>query len=993
MKRFKPTFWLSFGLVSVTLALALTAYLMGLMPDGHRAELESRAKVAESIAVQLANAANRNDDVVLRDTLEAIVERNDDVFSSAFRLADGSIVVSSGDHEKHWVASEDGKSTPTHVTVPLYGAEGLQGAIELSFGPATTGSRLLGIPVTLLLFLLYLMGAGFAGYFFILRRTLHELDPGRVIPERVQKSFDTLSEGVIILDEKERILLVNQSFAAICGKGHEPELGRKINTMSWRMRDGRAQAGGYPWHTAIRENREMREGALSLRTHDGAIHNFNVNATVIADEKDKVIGAIVTLTDMTRTKRDREELEKVSEKLRLVEKEAAQRGRELTYVSRHDVLTGCLNRRAYFQQLTNELERKSDQDKPVATLMVNIDRLQTINEHHGIAAGDQVVAGVAECLKSVAGETGFVGRYSSVEFCITLPGCDEARACELAEKLRNQVSGQSSKLLPGDTSLSISLGIASGTGAAIAAHTHINHCEQALDHAKTAGGNRNVLWREGLDQTQAAQVISASGGAEQKSLPIVQRAQATQSASLPSPSSALVADISEFMAGIDRSLHLSQMRSQPSAVVQISVATWSYLLEALGEAASEDLTRAIKHRFESRLNERHNLISLASTGEFLISVSQIDSREDVARLVNRLLEDVRKPFIVNKQDVYVSCHAGIAMFPDNGGTAAILTRNAGVAMRRAEEEGAADGYSFYNAKMIQESQRRLDIEAGIREALQRDEFELFFQPIVDLKTGALSAAESLLRCTNRRLSSVRIDQIIGIAEQSSLIAEIDMWVLQAALKQMQIWDDTGVSLPKISINISATQFSDIEFMDKVFDAIKSVRFSPSRVQIEVTETSKMADVEVAAPQLKRLQQLGVLIALDDFGTGQASLTYLQRLHPDVVKIDRSFVSNVHANHANATMVSAVTVMAHCLGLKVVVEGVEDEHECEFLRTTGCDEMQGYFISKPMPSAVMSEWMALFVRTNGAAPHLYEYQPLAESEESAQLTSNVASNVA
>ncbi|MGI9356708.1 MAG: EAL domain-containing protein, partial [Rhizobiaceae bacterium] len=242
---------------------------------------------------------------------------------------------------------------------------------------------------------------------------------------------------------------------------------------------------------------------------------------------------------------------------------------------------------------------------------------------------------------------------------------------------------------------------------------------------------------------------------------------------------------------------------------------------------------------------------------------------------------------------------------------------------------------------------------------------------------------------SHRLSGVRIDQIINVAERSSLITEIDMWVLNAALNQMQSWCEAGLNLPKLSINVSAKQLTSLEFMDRVFEKIQAIPFSPSRIQIEVTETARMADVEVAAPQLKRLQQLGIHIALDDFGTGQASLTYLQRLHPDLIKIDRSFIEGVHKNHANATMVGAMTVMAHCLGLKVVAEGVETEEELNFLRDTHCDDIQGYLISKPMPSAAMSEWMKLFADGGQGRTSSNDVRPSAESKAIIEANSQAA----
>lgn len=195
MRRFKPALWLSFGLVSLTLAISLVAYVLGLLPDGHRAELESRAKVAEALAVQLAGAANRNDRTTLEETIASVVDRNPDVRSTALRRADGSVILSAGDHDRFWKPLTDGKSTPTHVSVPLIGSEGVQGTIEISFGSPSAGKRIFGIPLTLILFLGFMTASGFTGYFFILRRGLHQLDPGRVIPERVQKLSIRLPKG------------------------------------------------------------------------------------------------------------------------------------------------------------------------------------------------------------------------------------------------------------------------------------------------------------------------------------------------------------------------------------------------------------------------------------------------------------------------------------------------------------------------------------------------------------------------------------------------------------------------------------------------------------------------------------------------------------------------------------------------------------------------------------------------------------------------------
>ena len=292
MKRITPTLWLSFGLTAFTLAVTLLAYTVGLIPDGHKLALDSRAKVAESLAIQLVSAVNRNDAEGLEEVLNSVVQRNEDVLSGAVRYADGTIVFEAGSHAKNWVAPADGKSTTTHVTVPLIGASGQQGSIELAFTEPEATKRIFGIPTSMLVFLAFLTGLGFTGYFMLLRRTLRQLDPGRVIPERVQKAFDTLSEGVIIVDEKQRMLLINKSFFRTCGDRQKLEIGAKINSLSWRMVDGSAKAGGFPWYSAIKLGQEVNRDLLSLRTADGQIVNFNVSATVIANEKGKLLRTV-----------------------------------------------------------------------------------------------------------------------------------------------------------------------------------------------------------------------------------------------------------------------------------------------------------------------------------------------------------------------------------------------------------------------------------------------------------------------------------------------------------------------------------------------------------------------------------------------------------------------------------------------------------------------------------------------------------------------------
>ncbi|NKB50752.1 MAG: EAL domain-containing protein [Rhizobiaceae bacterium] len=956
MKRFKPALWLSFGLICLTLALTLTAYVLGLIPDGYKAELDSRAKVAESIAVQLATAANRNDQDLMDATLSSIVVRNEDVLSAAIRSGDGTILKSAGNHAESWVASKDGHSTPTHVTVPLESLDGQHSAIEISFGSASNTKRYAGIPSSLLLFLLYLAGSGFLGYFLLLRRTLKQLDPGRVIPERVQKAFDTLAEGVLILDEKERILLVNNAFATFYGDGGPP-VGTKINNLSWRMVDGSAAAGGYPWHIALRENCDMCEDALSLRTARGEMFNFDVNAATITNDSGRLIGAIVTLRDLTSLRRSNEELSKTLQRLKQHEEQLAVQAKELAYFTQHDSLTGSLNRKTFADRLAADINsaRLTPNTPGVGVLAIKIKNLSKLNDATEPAIGDNLLISVADHLKGLISDTSYLARYASDEYCIALTGRDVGSIGEIGEAVKNSLMEGVEQFTDGNTPVSLAIGWTTTQQEGLTASELMYGASKACVVVTTNTATPTTAAIEAAMAAEPASLIQAPVLAAGKAEPDTRHT-------------------AHFEARLNHARNIADRSQRPVAVVQFAVIGWRYLQEALGGDEFEKLIQEVQQKMSTAMPSSNVVVALKGRGEILTFFDHIEGESEVEFMVARILSTLRAPFSVGSKMLYVSCKAGIAMYPEHGTDNEMLTHHAAVAVTRAMGENQIEGFKYYHPSMIEESRSRLDIESGIREALQNDEFLLTFQPIVDCQSGALSAVETLLRCNNESLSGVRIDQIIDVAEQSSLIAEIDMWVLTNALTQMQTWCDADIPIPKISINISANQLTNMQFMESVMEAINQIRFSPSRVQIEVTETAKMDDVGIAAPQLKRLQHFGVIIALDDFGTGQASLTYLQRLHPDVIKLDRSFVTGVNSNHANATLVSATTVMAQCLGLKVVVKGVETREQLQFLRETGCDEIQGFLISKPMPAEVITDWIKVYADGKGANEYVTDNRP-------------------
>ena len=984
MKRAKPTIWLAFGLVALTVMLIVLSHSIGILPDGAAAEREGRAKVAEALAVQLAAGVGRNDLASVEETLSAVVERNPDVLSAAVRGADGTLYAFSGAHEGHWVPSPDGRSTPTHVSVPLIGADGPQGQIEIAFAPGSLGAVHFGIPRSVLLFVAFIAAAGFGGYYLLLRRSLTQLDPGRVVPERVQRAFDTVSEGIVILDERERILLANASFVETLGE--TPKIGTSINRLAWRTPDGasaskgaRSQGarskvtrsrGGYAWQAAIRGGAragKIRDEALGLRTGDGVMHNLSASAAAITGDDEKVIGAIVTLSDVTRLKRSQDDLAETAARLAEREAQLSRQSEELEYLATHDALSGCLNRRTFLSVLERRLGASTD---PMSLVVVEIEGFSDLVDAYGPAVTDRLVTATGALLRELLPDTGIVSRPRGEEFVLALEGV-EIDAQAFAAGLEAVVAERAGDLLPGHEGLGVRTGVAASRPGEDTAHRLIRRADAAL-------GARD---RAPASELAPAQGTNPAHGAE----PVERRPLRALSSGAPdlwagAPDGAALR-LRAFDTSLERLLAQAGRSERRFALMHLRLTSWDYLREALGETIAARLVEEAAATLREALRSDGDLLVLPDAGEIVMAVSDLETVEDVEFAVARQLDRLRRPFALAGRDIYVAAKIGVSMFPADGRDPATLKRHARIAMRRALDDHSLEGTRFYSAEMTQASEWRMNVESGIREALANDQFELFFQPVVCARTGALAAAEALLRCTNERLADVGIGRIIGIAERSALSEEIDEWVLRRGLQQMHEWCDTGLSLPKVSLNVSARQLSNVAFMDRLFEMIRQVRFSPTRVQIEVTESARMSDIDTAAPQLKRLQELGVQIALDDFGTGQASLTYLQRLHPDTLKIDRSFIDDITVNHANATLVAAATVMAQSMGVQVVVEGVEQEEQLQFLRETGCDEVQGYLVARPMPTDAMTAWLLAFVADNGTKDFIpdLEAAPLAAGE--------------
>jgi diguanylate cyclase (GGDEF)-like protein/PAS domain S-box-containing protein len=367
--------------------------------------------------------------------------------------------------------------------------------------------------------------------------------------------------------------------------------------------------------------------------------------------------------------------------------------------------------------------------------------------------------------------------------------------------------------------------------------------------------------------------------------------------------------------------------------------------------ASDRLRRCIRPTdMVSRLDENAIEVEFARLGgdEFTAIIPDIAHAEDALRVGHRIREQMRRPFVLDGREVVLTASIGIAVYPDDGVDAASLLKHADTAMYHAKDKGR-DNCQFYSASLTQRAQQRLNLESNLRQALERGEFSLVYQPQFDLVRGSIHSVEALIRWNHPTEGIISPMDFIPLAEENGLIVPIGEWVLRTACSDAARWQREGHGLT-VAVNLSPMQFRDPNLVRTVFDILEETGLAPQRLELEVTETAVMEDNVATLSTLEALNLRGVQIALDDFGTGYSSMNYLKRMPLNNLKVDRSFVHGLPHDRDNHAIVRAILSLAKNLGFSVTAEGVETIEQVESLRSMACDTLQGYYFSRPVPAA-------------------------------------------
>lgn len=385
-------------------------------------------------------------------------------------------------------------------------------------------------------------------------------------------------------------------------------------------------------------------------------------------------------------------------------------------------------------------------------------------------------------------------------------------------------------------------------------------------------------------------------------------------------------------------------KANKGIVLFLDLDNFKNINDTLGHDVGDKLLKIIANKLKEVLR-KEDIISRFGGDEFLILQPNINTYEEAVESVNRIIDIFKDLWILGEHKLYITPSIGITVYPDDGEDVNIILRNADTAAYDAKFSGK-NGYKFFEKSMFDQVLRKTEVEKALREAVKNNEFELYYQPQVEVSTGRIVSLEALMRWKNPELGFVSPVEFIPIAEETGIIVDIGEWVIRAACKQNKEWKNKGYCYDTIAVNVSSLQLRQRGFVELVKNILKEIGLKPEFLELEITESVLMESLEKSVEILNELRKIGVKTALDDFGTGYSSLNYLMKIPIDTLKIDKTFIDNVSTNYSQKSIIEGIIIIAHEMALDVVAEGVEVQEQLKILADKKCDKIQGYLFSKP-----------------------------------------------
>ncbi|WP_261842178.1 EAL domain-containing protein [Aliamphritea ceti] len=996
-----PLVRLSFSLTMLTVSILLVTDLLGLVPDTRKAELESRKVITESLAIQVSSGFDERRLESVENILRLVVERSEKMTSAAVRNAEGNLLAEFGGHSQYWDLQAGERSTATQVQVAVFNDDGRWGNVEVTFKPLL-GGTFASFNGSFTLLVIFIGGVGFLAYLLFLKRAMHELNPDEVIPDRVRQALDTLSEGLLIIDNEGFIVFSNAEFARVVGMEPGDLVGKDSATLNWEIYGEEHDSSKFtlPWFSVLEGLGAVHDINIRLKKGLERGYTFSVNASPINANKGEVRGALITFNDITEAEQKNAELHRAMDKLESSKKEITRQNKELRVLATHDPLTGVLNRRSLFQGFEALLAEANQDDEELSCIMVDIDHFKLVNDNFGHTVGDEVIKLLARVLSEHSRAHDLVGRYGGEEFCIVLPEADVKIGITIAERIRLAIEESRDENIPGNLRITASFGVASLAGGAETPQELVEKADNALYVAKNNGRNRVVPWTPESNDSDAelgdildsqvqqavTEVLTAESEIIVTSDIAGEEIPAHASKEVRQDVRPVANDIGGlptnalFLDCIDQGISRARRDNSRVAMMVIDLDTLQRVYDTLGLAVGDKLVKFVLTRLKQTL--RHACVELTTdqdemsfvlqhleSNKVAVVLTDVKQLDVVTNVLQRILVAFMEPFEVEGGEYYLNLNTGISVFPSDGEDPETLLKNASNAMREARLNQGGSNFSFYSNENTERAKKQIEMEAELHQALERGELVMYYQPKVDLRSGNINSMEALIRWQHPQLGLVPPDEFIELAERTGLINRISNWVFRTVCRQILNWQKEGHGLVTVAVNLSPVEFRDPNLGEQIIALVADYGVPASTIEIEITETAVIQSIDAAIAILEILSMAGFKLSLDDFGTGYSSLSYLKRFPLSKVKIDRSFITGVTQRPNDEAIVSAIIAMGHSLGLQVVAEGVETEEELRFLQGLLCDEIQGYLISKPVLS---NEVIAMREQAAGIRRMVMEY---------------------
>jgi diguanylate cyclase (GGDEF)-like protein/PAS domain S-box-containing protein len=964
-----PALRISLTLTLLTGCMLFGAEFLGFTPRNVDFLLDARKKISESMAIQFSLLDPVKEINKIKKLTNYVVQFNPEILSAGIRHKSGMLIFESIGHSNFWNNTDSQTINATQISVPIKKDSHLWGNVEFRFSKIDSYFYLGLFENSMFKTFSFLMVVGFFTYLIFMLRILRELDPSAVVPDRINAAFDALSEGVIIMDINEQILLTNKAFSRIIRREEGALIGTKMSELPW-VKLSQEKVDKIPPWTQVLNNNESSVGAhLVLESTSGTDVKLVVNASPVSAQGDKAQGVLITLDDITQLERRNEKLQSTVQQLKKTQFQVKEKNKELTYLAAHDPLTGCLNRRSFSERFELQFVAAKKLNTELSCIMVDLDYFKLVNDNYGHSTGDEVIKLLANILKSCTREEDLVGRYGGEEFCLVLLGMTAAEAVFVSERIRLQVKTESVAQFENGPAVAASLGVASIKDNSQNTNDLINKADEALYIAKESGRDQVFRWRPGSAEeiNKKSHLATKNESDLKKDLPDDQKG-IPNVIDLKNRVTELESIAAQFSSELQQSKNYDNLTKLPSqkrfyakikkiidgghsgdnfsALLIIDIEMFRQINTTLGRNVGDQLLQVVAKRLLNIVRKPEQ-VSRLNGDEFSILLTDLSQKDQVVWAVKRLQNSIGQLVVIDGNTIQVSCHVGISLYPSDKGTPEELLNSAMTAKNYSKKYELELGYHFYNSHMQTLSVKHLLLNKELHQAIKNEEWQLYYQPKLDIHQQKITGVEALIRWNHPQRGLLMPSEFIGFAEQRGLIIAIGDWVIRQACQQLKSWINDSVLYCKIAINLSAVQLSQKDIAHKILSTLDYYGVPAELFEIEITETALINNIEVATESLYKLASKGVSIAIADFGVGYSSLDYLKRFPIRKIKIDRAFIKNICENYNDQKIIEPLISMGHSMGLSVIAEGVETQSQYDLLKKYRCDEIQGFFLSNPV----------------------------------------------